>query len=300
MTTGIIFDIKRFAIHDGPGIRTTVFLKGCPLSCWWCHNPESQRAQPDLLYRRQLCVSCGTCVEACPENARSLTDDGVHRDTSLCAVCGTCAEACPSGALEKVGRRESVDDVIGEIERDTPFFDQSGGGVTFSGGEPLGQPRFLSELLDRCAELDIHTTVDTCGFASPDVLRNIAENTDLFLFDLKYMDPRRHTELTGVGNDVILGNLSMLSAMGKKICVRVPVIPAVTDTDGNFDAIGRFVSSLATPPSVTLLPHHTTAMGKYARFDVDKRLPDGTQAPSRDALGQMAKRLERYGLEIIY
>lgn len=300
MTTGIIFDIKRFAIHDGPGIRTTVFLKGCPLSCWWCHNPESQSLKPDLLYRRRLCVGCGTCVDACPQEARSLTGEGVYRDAARCIVCGACAEACPSGALEQVGRRVSVDDVIGEIKRDTPFFDQSGGGVTVSGGEPFSQPRFLVELLERCAQLDIHTTVDTCGFAPPELVRDVAGKTDLFLFDLKYMDPQRHEELTGVDNDVILRNLATLSAMGKEICVRVPVIPAVTDSEDNLDAIGRFVSSLARRPSVTLLPHHKTAMEKYTRFDVDKRLPEGTGSPSREALGEMAKRLEGYGLEVVY
>lgn len=301
MSTGIIFDIKRFAIHDGPGIRTTVFLKGCPLSCWWCHNPESQSARPDVVYREHVCVRCGTCVEACPQGARSLIDGGaVVRDQVLCTVCGTCVEACPADAVEKVGRTMTVDQLMAEIEKDSPFFDQSGGGVTFSGGEPLGQSKFLGDVLDRCADHDIHTAVDTCGFAKPAVLRTIAEKTDLFLFDLKFMDPKRHLELTGVENDLILGNLKMLSAMGKAIRVRVPVIPSVTDSDGNFDAIGDFVSALDAPPSVTLLPHHTTAMEKYARFDVHKRLPDTTEAPSREALGHIASRLQKFGLEVIY
>ena len=298
MDTGIIFDIKRFAIHDGPGIRTTVFLKGCPLSCWWCHNPESQSVKPDILCRHNLCVRCGTCIEACPENARSLSSDGVDRDADRCTVCGTCADACPSGALEKIGRRMSVEQLMGEIEKDTPFFDQSGGGVTFSGGEPSAQPGFLRALLDRCRDRDVHTAVDTCGFARPSVLRSIAVRTDLFLFDLKLMDPKRHADFTGVSNDIILSNLTMLTEMGKQIYLRIPVIPSITDTDGNFDAIGRFVAALKSAPRITLLPHHSTAMEKYARFDMDKRLPEGTGTPSRKELGELASRLAGYGLEI--
>ncbi|MGD8412875.1 MAG: glycyl-radical enzyme activating protein [Candidatus Latescibacterota bacterium] len=300
MTTGIIFDIKRFAIHDGPGIRTTVFLKGCPLSCWWCHNPESQATRPVIVQRPHICVRCGTCVDACPQSARSLTPDGVHRDAGRCTVCGTCVDACPAGAVERVGRSVGVEEVMDEIKRDTPFFDQSGGGVTFSGGEPLSQPAFLGAVLDRCAELDIHTTVDTCGHAKPDVVMDIAGKADLILFDLKHADTKRHREITGVGNDLILKNLSNLDGMGKQLRIRVPVIPGVNDADENVDGIGRCVSALKTRPEVTLLPNHTTALEKYSRFGVDARLPDGTGAPSRESLGRIAKRLERYGLDVNY
>ena len=300
VSTGIIFDIKRFAIHDGPGIRTTVFLKGCPLSCWWCHNPESQSAKPDVLYRRALCVRCGACVETCPEDARSLLPDGVERDMARCIVCGTCVEACPSGALDRLGREVTVDELIEEIGRDTPFYDQSGGGVTFSGGEPLAQPVFLRLLLERCAEHDIHTAVDTCGFAKPDVLRSVAEVADLFLFDLKYMDPRRHLEFTGVHNDVILRNLVLLTEMGKDVLIRVPVIPSITDTVDNMDAIGKFVSSLSRRPRITLLPHHKPSEEKYSRFHLEKRLPPDTGTPSREELETLASRLSGYGLEVAY
>jgi len=173
MSTGVIFDIARFAIHDGPGIRTSVFLKGCPLSCWWCHNPESQSASVGIFYRARLCIRCGSCIEACPERARSLSPRGVARDRAACNLCGECAVACPSGAVEKVGRTVTAPELMDEIERDTPFFDQSRGGVTFSGGEPLTQPDFLCEMLDRCGKHDIHRAVDTCGFAAPAVLEPI-------------------------------------------------------------------------------------------------------------------------------
>lgn len=298
MNSAIVFDIKRFAIHDGPGIRTTVFFKGCPMTCRWCQNPESQSAKPDILYRPHLCVRCGTCIEACPEGARSMSDDGVSRDPALCTVCGSCVDVCPSGAVEEVGRPLTVEQLMSDIMKDTPFYDQSGGGVTFSGGEPLTQAGFLNDMLDRCGEHDIHRAVDTCGFAEWETVRSVAKRTDLFLFDLKLMDPDRHLEHTGVGNQHILDNLRMLVENGHAIEVRVPVIPTITDTGENIEAIGRFVSALPRPPAIALLPYHATAMAKYTRFRVDKRLPDGLAAPSRKELMEIASRLAGYGLEV--
>ena len=300
MTTGIIFDIKHFAIHDGPGIRTTVFLKGCPLSCWWCHNPESQSVRPAIHHRESDCVLCGACVAICPEKARTITADAVKRNETLCSLCGTCADLCPAGAIDMIGQHKSVEQIMAEIKKDIPFHDESGGGVTFSGGEPLAQPEFLLAMLECCHENDIHTAVDTCGHAPGDLLMAVAGNTDLFLFDLKCMDTDRHRQLTGVGNELILSNLHMLTSKGKEVNIRVPVIPGITDTDDNLAAIGRFVSSLPNQPPVTLLAHHATAMGKYERFDINKRLPDDTAAPSKRAMGDFASKLDKFGLEVSF
>jgi pyruvate formate lyase activating enzyme len=300
MTTGTIFDIKRFAIHDGPGIRTTVFFKGCPLTCCWCHNPESQSTSPELLYRQDLCETCGECVYACPTGALKLAKDGVVRNMVYCDLSGECADVCPSEAFVMVGRQMTADQLMAEIEKDTPFYDQSRGGVTFSGGEPLAQADFLAEVLDRCGERDIHRVVDTCGLAPAETMRFIAERTDAFLFDLKLMDPAEHLRHTGVDNGQILENLRMLAEMGGSIQVRVPVIPTITDDPANLDAIGRFVSTLTGPPGVTLLRFHPTAMGKYERFGIERRLPDGISAPSEEALAEVAARIGAHGVAVDY
>lgn len=300
MLRGVIFDIKRYAIRDGPGIRTTVFLKGCPLACWWCHNPESQAVAPQVQVRRTLCVGCGTCVRVCPERALELRGGHAHLDYSRCTGCGDCVEPCPAAAIEIAGRRVSVDELTALIVRDVPFFDESGGGVTFSGGEPLAQPGFLLAMLKRCRELGIHRAVDTSGYAARETIAAVAGDVDLFLFDLKLMDSNAHAKFTGVGNGPILANLRTLCERGANVAVRIPVIPGITDTSGNIEEIGVFLATLPRPPEVTLLPHHPAATAKYARFDMEQKLPEGLRVPTIEELERLADRLRSKGLTVKY
>jgi pyruvate formate lyase activating enzyme len=296
MATGTIFRIERFAIHDGPGIRTTVFLKGCPLACAWCHSPESQSAAPEFMPRADRCIRCGACAAACPHDGIRIDGTPAQAKPAECELCGACADACPSGARELVGREFSVDEVLDLVEKDRVFYEQSGGGVTFSGGEPLMQPGFLLEALTRCRERHLHTAVDTSGFGDPAALRRIAGRADLFLFDLKIIDDSRHTALTGAGNGVILENLRALASDRRPVIVRFPLVPGVNDDEANVAALGGLVASLGLS-RVDVLPYHRAGTAKYRRLDREYLLGD-VQPPSRQDQEDVARALARFGLTV--
>ena len=297
MTTGVIFDIKKYAIHDGPGIRTTVFFKGCPLACRWCHNPEGITAASQRIYHEDRCISCGVCVEICPQKAVTQTAEGVISDPSKCDLCRTCADYCPPEAVEFVGQNVTVADVITQIKKDIAFYDESGGGITLSGGEPLMQPDFLLELLNACGDLDLHRTVDTTGYADAGLLLRVAKKTDLFLYDLKLMDADKHREFTGVSNKQILSNLKLLAQNDAKIQVRIPLIPGINNDTENIDRTGDFVSSLPGVQLISILPFHNSARSKYGRLGMECIEPE-LQLPAAEHLQSIAERLSRTGLQV--
>jgi pyruvate formate lyase activating enzyme len=297
MTTGIIFDIKRYAIHDGPGIRTTVFMKGCSLACPWCHNPEGIEPEAFLAYNKERCIRCGACVESCPEQALCLESEGVVSCGSPCMNCFTCSEICPSEAREQVGRKLTARELLGEIQKDIPFYDTSGGGVTFSGGEPLMQAEFLIEVLKLCGAEHIHRAVDTSGCASHETLMSVAGHSDLFLYDLKMMDSDKHEKFTGVPNHLILDNLLNLARKRIDLIIRIPLIPGVNDDVENLDRTGSFLNRLPGAAKVHILPYHGFQKTKYARFEM--HYSTGNIAlPTRDMLLSAKKHLENFGLEV--
>ena len=295
MNSGIVFNIQRFSTHDGPGIRTTVFFKGCPLSCWWCHNPESKQAQAAVLYERDKCLGCGLCAKACPQGSISFSA-GTPVLSNHCTLCGRCCKRCPAEALELVGKELTIVEVLAEIEKDRVFYDESSGGVTFSGGEPLLQPEFLDKLLRSCRERGIHTAVDTSGHSPWQVISKIGEATDLFLYDIKHMDSIKHEVLTGVPNDLILENLRRLSRTHYSIIIRVPIIPGLNDDSENLLMTGRLAVDLGIS-QVHLLPYHSIGRDKYTRIGEVYRLTD-LKAPSPECMERLAEGLRSLGLRV--
>jgi pyruvate formate lyase activating enzyme len=296
VSESLIFDIKRYAINDGPGIRVVIFFKGCNLHCAWCHNPESISAKVEKMYSPAKCIKCGTCVEACPENAITLTTEGIITNPDLCKMCGKCAEVCPTKAIEMSGKGMSVPEIMDIIEKERIFFDQSGGGVTFSGGEPLVHKKMLIELLDECGKRGIHRAVDTAGNVSTETILEVAKRTDLFLYDIKMMDSGLHREWINSGNEKILDNLKVLAAAGKHIIIRIPLIGDVNDTNENLEHTAKFISELAGEKKpVHLLPYHSIAGNKYmklGRSDDFEKLRE----PGKEDLERAIAKFGEYGI----
>lgn len=290
----MVFDIRRFSVHDGPGIRTTVFLKGCPLRCGWCHNPEGLAAAPEVVWRDDRCVRCGMCVAACPETALRWDGGRPVLDAARCTLCGACADVCYADAREVLGQAMTVEAVLAVAERDRVFYDASGGGVTVSGGEPLAQPAFLADLLAGCHARGLHTVLDTSGEASWDTVDRIRGLVDLFLYDLKLMDDVRHRQATGVSNARILANLTALAARGHAIVLRLPLIEGVNDDDANIGATAAFAAELGIR-RVTVLPFHALGTAKYARLGRAYPLPDAVP-PADERVAQVLGTLRHFGL----
>ncbi len=293
---GIIFNIQRYSIDDGPGVRTTVFFKGCPLSCLWCSNPESQNPRPVVTYRYTSCIRCGTCVKTCPLGIITLEEDGVHIDREACDMCGKCVEECVQEALRISGEKMTVDEVFNIVKRDSDFYKVSGGGVTASGGEILMQADFITELFKRCREEDIHTCADTTGFGKKEAMEKVLTYSDLVFFDLKHMDPIEHEKLCGQSNDLILNNLALVVEKEVPMVIRVPLIPGFNNSDENIEAIAKTVAGFTKEVPVNILPYHGYGANKYRMIDKTYQLED-VETPAEEELDRARQIIESYGLK---
>ncbi len=296
---GDIFDIQRFSIHDGPGIRTTVFMKGCPLRCVWCHNPEGIGAEPVLSFLPRKCIGCGYCLRVCRRGAHKIVD-GVHElDRDACEACGRCTEECYAGALELVGREVTVGEALDEVLRDRPFYETSGGGLTLSGGEPTQQIEFADAILTAAKAEGLHCCVETCGSCDFGRLERIRPNVDLFLYDFKETDDRLHRECTGVPNGLIIENLRRLHDAGAAVLLRCPIVPGVNDRDDHFEGIAALALDLPRLRGVELMPYNPLGESKVDRMGFDPASRPKSETPDDRSVSNWAARLRKLGLTVI-
>jgi pyruvate formate lyase activating enzyme len=300
MNSGQIFDIQRFSIHDGPGIRTTVFLKGCPLRCLWCGNPESIPREPSLSYLPDKCLACGDCADVCPEDAISFTPSGkAIVDRQRCTACGKCAPQCDPAALEMVGRSATAQEVLEVVLRDKPYYETSGGGMTLSGGEPLMQPEFAGALLREAKAAGLHTCVETSGYAVWGSIRKLVSLVDLWLYDIKESDNARHEKFVGKPREMIVENLRRLHAEGAKIILRCPMIPQYNARREHLDGIASLACGLPGIKGVQLLPYYDLWRAKLERFGLTTSLPETVKPPEASTVNAWEEYLRARGVTVI-
>jgi len=294
---GIVFDIKRYSIHDGEGLRTTVFLKGCPLRCLWCHNPESQQLEPQMVWYENRCISCFSCIDSCEFNAIKVdSNKRIEISEKLCSHCGECVKVCPTNAIEMIGKEYEAKELTNEILKDELFF-EDGGGVTISGGEPFVQYDFLMEILSLLRNEQLNIALDTSGYTSEDRLLSSLKYVSLFLYDLKIMDSKKHKAYTGVDNKIILDNLKSLDENGAKIAVRIPVIPTINDDNENIEKTIDFLLKLKNIVSVDLLPFHNMMIDKYKRLKMPYLLGNIAK-PNDNKMEKIKKEFQLAGFQV--
>jgi pyruvate formate lyase activating enzyme len=298
-TQGKIFNIQHYSIHDGPGIRTTVFFMGCPLRCLWCQNPESQGFQPVIFFDGEKCVGCGQCVEACPEGAIQVIEGKSKTNRDQCKGHGNCVEVCPNDARSLMGRNATAGEVFEAVNSDAIFYQNSGGGVTISGGDPVAQPDFAISILKLCREAGIHTAIETCGFAKWDILKAILDYTDLVLYDIKHMDAAIHKRYTAVSNELILDNAKRIRAELKlPMLARLPIIPGYNDSLENLESAARFIAQeLSNEVKVHLLPYHRLGETKYERMEINEECIH-IEPPSDERMEELKKMFESFDLTV--